>query len=233
MTPAGLKSLLAIDEAAVGQFPSGEVISIFEPVGESNVRSSFWLSEGRSLAGTEETGDIFKTEDGGSTWGIQDVRNFLRAPAGHLYITTSEPALVARSADAGESWEVLARAQSSRTVGLVELDSGTMLAGLRRSENDRTSIIRSEDAWASFDWIEVSADGPRQNVTCFGYWGGNDIWAGNRLRRIGQGVSFRRRRPHVAAAGGLLGGTRSDGFLSLRGYGFCDVVGDRDGLCPR
>ena len=53
-----------------------------------------------------------------------------------------------------------------------------MLAGLRRSENDRTSIIRSEDAFASFDWIPVDTEKPRQNVTCFGYWGGDDIWAG-------------------------------------------------------
>lgn len=174
--------------AAPDRFPKVEVVGLFEPPGESNVRSSFGLAEGAGLIGTEETGDMFKTTDGGNSWRkvwdggevweIQDVRNYLRAQDGHLYITTSEPALVARSMDEGESWDVLARAKSSRTVGLVELDSGTMLVGLRRSENDRTSILRSTNAFATHDWIKVMADGPRQNVTCFGYWGGDNIWAG-------------------------------------------------------
>jgi photosystem II stability/assembly factor-like uncharacterized protein len=176
--------------AASGRFPRIEVVNVFEPPGESNVRSSFHLGEGVGLIGTEETGDIFKTDDhgmtwrkvwdGGDVWNIQDVRNYVRAQDGHLYITTSEPrpALIARSTDEGESWKIVARTEASRTVGLVELDSGAMLVGLRRSENDRTSIVRSEDRFESFDWIKVSPDGPRQNVTCFGYWGGDDIWAG-------------------------------------------------------
>jgi hypothetical protein len=63
-------------------------------------------------------------------------------------------------------------------VGLVELDSGTMLAGLRRSENGRTSIVRSEDGFTTFEWIVLSETQPRQNVTCFGYWGGTDVLAG-------------------------------------------------------
>ena len=176
--------------AESGRFPTVEIVNVFEPEGESNVRSSFQLADGVGLVGTEETGDIFKTEDagmtwrkvwdGGDVWNIQDVRNYLRARDGHLYITTSEPrpALIARSTDEGESWQIVARAEASRTVGLVELDSGTMLVGLRRSENDRTSIIRSADVFASFEWIPVDTEKPRQNVTCLGYWGGVDIWAG-------------------------------------------------------
>lgn len=73
---------------------------------------------------------------------------------------------------------MLARAQSSRTVWLVELNSGTMLVGLQRSENDRTSILRSTNAFKSFDGIKGMPVGPRQNVACFGYWGGEDVWAG-------------------------------------------------------
>ncbi|MEZ5277691.1 MAG: hypothetical protein R3F07_15025 [Opitutaceae bacterium] len=170
------------------RFPKVEVAGVFEPPGESNVRSTFQLTEGVGLIGTEETGDIFKSEDagmtwrkvwdGGDSWKIQDVRNFIRAADGFLYITTSEPALVARSMDEGESWSVLARPRSSRTVGLVELQSGVMLAGLRRSENGWTSIVRSEDAFSSFDWIPLSTEEPRQNVTCFGYWGGREVLAG-------------------------------------------------------
>ncbi len=86
-------------------------MSVFEPPGESNVRSSFGLGEGAGLIGTEESGDVFKTTDGGNSWRkvwdgseaweIQDVRNYLRAQDGHSYITTSEPALVARSTDEG------------------------------------------------------------------------------------------------------------------------------------
>jgi photosystem II stability/assembly factor-like uncharacterized protein len=187
MTAAGVLLMVGTG-CANNDFPQVEVVSVFEPVGESNVRSSFQLADGAGLIGTEESGDMFKPTDGGTTWrqvwdggdawGIQDVRNYLRAQDGHLYITTSEPGLVARSTDEGESWNVLTRARSSRTVGLVELDSGTMLAGLRRSENDRTSIIRSTEAWASHEWIKVMAEGPRQNVTCFGYWGGANVWAG-------------------------------------------------------
>ena len=120
-TQAGPNPPLAIEQAAPDQFPTVEVINVFEPAGESNVRSSFRLGEGRGLVGTEETGDIFKTEDGGlnwrkvwdggDAWGIQDVRNYLRAQDGHLYITTSEPrpALIARSKDEGEAWHIVAR----------------------------------------------------------------------------------------------------------------------------
>ncbi len=185
-----VKQAKPVAEAAAGRFPAVEIVRVFEPEGESNVRSSFQLADGVALIGTEESGDVFKTEDagqtwrkvwdGGEAWNIQDVRNYLRARDGHLYITTSEPspALIARSTDEGESWAVVARTQASRTVGLVELDSGTMLVGLRRSKNDRISIVRSEDGWETFDWIKVDHEAPRQNVTCFGYWGGSDIWAG-------------------------------------------------------
>lgn len=177
-----------VDEASAGRFPSVAVVSVFEPDGESNVRLSVRLADGVGLIGTEETGDIYKTGDagltwrktwdGGDAWGIADVRNFLRAQDGHLYITTTEPATVARSMDEGDSWEILARPQSSRTVGLVELDSGVMLVGLRRSENDRISIVRSEDQFRSFDWLPLSTTEPRQNVTSFGYWGGAEVLAG-------------------------------------------------------
>lgn len=185
---SNLQEVPAVADAAAGRFPSVEVVSVFEPEGESNVRSSIRLADDAGLIGTEETGDIYKTEDagltwrktldGGDAWGIADVRNFLRAQDGHLYITTTEPATVARSIDEGESWEILARPQSSRTVGLVELDSGIMLVGLRWSENDRISIVRSEDQFGSFDWLPLSTTEPRQNVTCFGYWGGADVLAG-------------------------------------------------------
>ena len=85
------------------RFPKVEVAGVFEPTGESNVRSSFQLTEGVGLIGTEESGDIFKSEDsgmtwrkvwdGGDSWKIWDVRNFIRAADGFLYITTTEPAL--------------------------------------------------------------------------------------------------------------------------------------------
>lgn len=179
---------LPLSAAEAGRFPQVEIMAVMEPPGESNVRSSFRLADGVALVGTEETGDIYKTSDygeswtkvwdGGDTWGIQDVRNYVRGQDGHIYITTSEPALVARSQDEGESWDVLVRPKSSRTVGLVELDDGTQLVGLRRSENQRISIVRSTDRWESFDWIKVDADAPRQNVTCFGYWGGDEVLAG-------------------------------------------------------
>ncbi|MEX0326131.1 MAG: hypothetical protein AB3N33_08600 [Puniceicoccaceae bacterium] len=49
-------------------FPIMEIVNIFEPEGESNVRSSFRVAEGVGLIGTEETGDIFKTTDRGMSW---------------------------------------------------------------------------------------------------------------------------------------------------------------------
>ncbi len=171
-----------------GRFPPVRVASVFAPAGESNVRSSFQLGEGRALIGTEEHGRIYRTTDsgqswqpafdGGAAWGIADVRNFIRADDGNHYMTTTEPALVARSGDEGRTWTVVCEAPGSRTVGLVQLDNGVILAGLRRSENGLTSLIRSEDYFETFDYIPLSTTEPRQNVTCFGYWGGPEVLAG-------------------------------------------------------
>ncbi|GAB4108950.1 MAG: hypothetical protein Kow00105_17090 [Phycisphaeraceae bacterium] len=157
-------------------WPTATIIHDFPPPGESNVRSSFKLAEGVALIGTEETADIYKTEDAGQTWrktidgyelwDINDVRYFIRAKDGRLYATTTEPALVIRSADEGETWEVVAKAPASRTVALTELHDGTLLVGLRRSENNKISILRSEDGFKTFDWIPLSDTLPRQNVTC-------------------------------------------------------------------
>lgn len=170
------------------KLPAVEVVSVYEPVGESNVRSSFQVGEGVALFGTEETADVYRTTDGGmgwekvfdggDAWDIADVRNYIRGKDGNIYITTTEPALVGRSRDDGDSWEIVYRAPSSRTVGLVQLDDETILVGLRRSENDRTSIIRTEDLFETTEWIPVSRDEPRQNTTCFGYWGGNEVLVG-------------------------------------------------------
>ncbi len=177
-----------IESVDANRFPPVEETLVFEPVGETNVRSSFGSSEGWGLIGTEETGDIFKTEDGGLSWRkvfdggeqweIADVRNFIRGRDGYIYITTTEPGTVSRSRDQGESWSVVARAPASRTVGLVQLESGTMLVGLRRSENGKTSILRSEDHFSTYDWLPISSSEPRQNVTCFGHWGGSVVLAG-------------------------------------------------------
>ena len=186
--PAGARGAQAEATAPAPRLPVAEVVAVLEPAGESNVRSSISLGSGVGLVGTEERGHIYRTDDagltwrkifdGGAAWRIADARNFLRGADGHLYLTTSEPGLVARSADEGVSWEVLARPRASRTVGIVELDDGTMLVGLRRSENGRTSILRSTDRFATFAWLPVSTTAPRQNVTSFGYWGGDVVFAG-------------------------------------------------------
>lgn len=182
-----------MDRSSQGQMagdviPSATIVNIFEPEGESNVRSSFRVAEGVGLIGTEETGDIFKTTDGGMTWtkvfdggddwDIADVRNYIRANDGNIYITTTEPGTIGRSEDDGETWSIMATAPASRTVGLVQLDDGSILVGLRRSKNNLTSILRSEDHFATFDWIPVDEEAPRQNTTCFGYWGGSTVYAG-------------------------------------------------------
>lgn len=168
--------------------PAVRIINDFAPPGESNVRSSFRLKHGAALIGTEETGDIYKTTDGGLTWRkavdggdaweIQDVRNYIRAQDGRLYATTSEPALVIRSKDEGESWKVVAEPKASRTVALTQLDDGTILVGLRRSENNKISIIRSTDGFETFDWIALSDKLPRQNVTCLIGLGNGVVLAG-------------------------------------------------------
>ena len=170
------------------RFPNITVINVFEPPGESNVRSSFQISDGTGLIGTEESADIFKTDDnglswrkvfdGGDAWDIADVRNYIRGQDGSIYITSTDPATVGRSTDDGESWENIFKAPASRTVGIVQLDSGVILVGLRRSENMMTSIIRTEDYFQSFEWIPLSKTAVRQNTTCFGYWGGDVVLAG-------------------------------------------------------
>ncbi|MGJ8640603.1 MAG: WD40/YVTN/BNR-like repeat-containing protein [Opitutaceae bacterium] len=172
----------------ISRYPTVKIVNVFEPVGESNVRSSFQLSEGVGLIGTEETGDIYKTEDAGMNWrkvwdggdvlGIQDVRNYIRAQDGNVYITTTEPGTVVRSTDEGEQWELIAKCPGSRTVGFVQLDDGSMLVGLRRATAGKTSLVRSEDNFKTQEWVLVSEEQPRQNVTCFGYNGGETVYAG-------------------------------------------------------
>ena len=146
---AGIQAYESVGEK---RFPQVEIINSFAPPGESNVRSSFKLADGIALMGTEETGDVFKTTDGGKTWtktvdggdewSIQDIRNYIRADDGRIYATTSEPALVLCSDDEGQSFKIVARAKSSRTVALQQLDTGEILVGLRRSENNKISILR-------------------------------------------------------------------------------------------
>ncbi|MEM8784155.1 MAG: hypothetical protein AAGE65_15070 [Planctomycetota bacterium] len=177
-------------EPAEPRFPTVAIHDVFEPAGESNVRSSFKLAEGVVLVGTEETGDIYRgvvapdgvrwnqVVDGGDTWGIQDVRNFLRADDGRLFATTSEPALVLRSADDGATWHKAAEAAASRTVALEQLDTGEILVGLRRSENDRISLIRSHDGFDTFETVVVDDDLPRQNTTCLLDLGGGVVLTG-------------------------------------------------------
>ncbi|MEM9915103.1 MAG: sialidase family protein [Planctomycetota bacterium] len=158
------------------RFPDVEIVAKFAPPGESNVRSSFKIADGVAVMGTEETGDIYKTTDHGQSWTkvidtderweISDVRNFIRARDGAIYATTSEPATILRSPDDGETWELLTKPKASRTVALVQLDGGAILAGLRRSENNKISIIRSDDGFASHDTIVLSDTLPRQNTTC-------------------------------------------------------------------
>ena len=229
---------------ASGRYPGVEVVGTFEPAGESNVRSSFRLAEGAGLIGTEETGDIFKTTDAGRTWrkvwdggeyrGIQDVRNFIRAADGSLFITTSEPALVARSTDEGESWSVVAEPKSSRTVGLVELDSGVILAGLRRSENGWTSIVRSDDGFSTFAWIPFSTTEPRQNVTCFGYWGGSTVLAGvgyegpGRIyRSLDEGLSWEK-MTDLPGARDLMNFFRTNGAVHVLASGVATIYRSGD-----
>lgn len=179
---------ISCEAAETSRYPAIQIVNVFEPKGESNVRSSFQLSEGVGLIGTEETGDIFKTEDAGMSWrkvwdggdviGIQDVRNYIRAQDGHIYITTSEPGTIVRSTDEGETWKLITKAPGSRTVGLVQLDDGSMLVGLRRAVAKKTSLIRSEDNFKTQEWVSVSDERPQQNVTCFGYKSGPTVFAG-------------------------------------------------------
>ena len=187
-TEKEIENPLPITQAEKGRFPQIEIVNIFEPEGESNVRSSFTLSDGVGLIGTEETGDIFKTEDagnswrkvldGGDAWGIMDVRNYIRAKDGHLYITTTEPAMVCRSKDEGESWQIVACAPGTRTVGLIQLDNDDILVGIRRSFEKETSLLRSTDYFKTVKWTSVSKEQPAQNVTCFHEIGGGQVLAG-------------------------------------------------------
>jgi photosystem II stability/assembly factor-like uncharacterized protein len=170
------ENIQAYSSAGEKRFPQVEIAHSFKPPGESNVRSSFKLADGVALMGTEETGDVFKTTDGGKNWAktvdggdewsIQDIRNYIRADDGRIYATTSEPALVLCSDDEGETFDIVARAKSSRTVALTQLESGEILVGLRRSANNKISILRSVDHFKTFDTIVLDDKLPRQNTTC-------------------------------------------------------------------
>ena len=188
---AGLPSVAIAQtgsDSGASRFPAVEVAHRFGPPGESNVRSSIRLDDGIALMGTEETGDIFKTTDAGETWtkaidgkelwDIQDVRNFHRASNGRLYATTSEPALVISSEDEGETWKVLARPAASRTVALTQLDTGEFLVGLRRSENDKISLVRSANDFETTETIVLDDELPRQNTTCLIDLGGGNVLCG-------------------------------------------------------
>jgi len=137
-------------DVSVGEkrFPQVEVAHFFAPPGESNVRSSFKLADGIALMSTEETGDVFKTTDGGKTWrktvdggeewSIQDIRNYIRADDGRIYATTSEPALVLCSDDEGESFEIVARAK--RGVFVIDRVVQEEIGGGVDLDNDRWFI---------------------------------------------------------------------------------------------
>jgi hypothetical protein len=170
-------------------FPKAKIVNLMEPAGQSNVRSSFKLAlDGHALIGTEEKGNMFKTEDKGMTWrkvkdgeeswDIQDVRNFIRAQNNKIYATTTEPAMVIVSDDEGESWSIASGAAATRTVALLQLETGPILVGLRRASAQRTSILRSVDYFKTIKWLPVSAEKPPQNVTCLLPLGGDKVLAG-------------------------------------------------------
>ena len=153
---ASATSSMAVAQTEEGsnpsRFPAVEIAHRFGPPGESNVRSSIRIDNNIALIGTEETGDVFKTTDGGKTWTktidgndlwkIQDVRNFHRGSDGKLYATTSEPALVISSEDEGKIWKVLARPAASRTVALTQTDTGRSL--------ESVLLFKTTDLFPSF-----------------------------------------------------------------------------------
>lgn len=154
--------------------PLWELVQRLEPAGESHVRSTFALSASGALAGTEETADVFKTTDAGRTWRktfdggdafrVQDIRTFIRAQDGTLYASTSGQGDILASTDEGETWRLIQSLPAWRTVGMAQLQDGTLLVGTRKDESGETSLYRSRDGFATVERIALATP-QQQNVT--------------------------------------------------------------------
>jgi photosystem II stability/assembly factor-like uncharacterized protein len=167
--------------------PLHAVVNVLEPAGESNVRSSFALLGNHVLVGTEETADVYKSEDGGRSWrktfdagdayAAQDVRSVIRAEDGSLYASTSGKGDILKSVDGGENWTLVNSIPAWRTVGIIQLSDGTFLTGARKDDSGETSIYRSEDGFQTLEHVALP-NSVQQNVTCFHDLGGGKALAG-------------------------------------------------------
>ena len=167
--------------------PGYALVGVLEPEGESNVRSGFALPGEHILIGTEETADVYKSEDGGRSWRktfdagdafkAQDIREMIRAKDGALYASTSGKGDILKSLDGGGTWQRANSIAAWRTVGIIELSDGTLLTGARMDESGDTSVYWSRDGFATLTRVALPTQ-EQQNVTCFHDLGGGRVLAG-------------------------------------------------------
>lgn len=184
-----LSGMLLIPTGTAGKapLPLHAVVNVLEPAGESNVRSSFALLGDHVLVGTEETADVYKSEDGGRSWRktfdagdafrLADIREMIRARDGSLYASTSGKGDILKSVDGGESWTLVNSIPAWRTVGIIQLRDGTFLTGARKDDSGETSIYRSEDGFQTLERVGLP-NSVQQNITCFHDLGGGKALAG-------------------------------------------------------
>ncbi|MFO7724323.1 MAG: sialidase family protein [Oceanipulchritudo sp.] len=236
--------LLGEETGAEVPMPGYAIVGVLEPEGESNVRCGFALPGEHILIGTEETADVYKSEDGGRRWRktfdagdafeAQDIREMIRAGDGALYASTSGKGDILKSLDGGESWQMANTIAAWRTVGILELSDGTLLAGARMDESGETSVYWSRDGFATLTRVGLPTL-EQQNVTCFHDLGGGRVLAGigfDGTAKIHKSEDSGKSWREVAdlegtydifdfteAAGGLLASTKSTATIYRSGDG--------------
>lgn len=148
-------------------------VKVLEPTGESNCRTLFHIASNNALVGTEETAEIWKTTDAGTSWtrkadldaSADDIRAFCQTAVADKIVASStanpatNPVSIYKSVDAGENWVIADTInpggfQPGRVFGIIKLDNDDLLAGVRDGQ-----IWKSVDDGDNWAFLAQLADG--------------------------------------------------------------------------
>lgn len=203
-------AVLRPDTVGIMQVPSGIDLGTFH-LGERLDEETFVyaicnLGRGRLLAGTQPTGAVFASDDGGITWslvkfnvaGAATIHDIAHIGKGIVLAATDNEGRVARSTDYGATWDGGTKLVGAEKVNcFADLGAGVVLAGSRTAA-EGGKVFRSIDHGAT--WSEgVKLAGTNQGVNWIGLLGketvvlgGFDDLAVNWFRSTDNGKTFTR-----------------------------------------